>query len=59
MKYIVGTPKEVVLSRTGIGRYNRMIVFEEVRRFFKVKRGRRDSVGISNGKIYVRKASSM
>ncbi|RLE59510.1 MAG: hypothetical protein DRN53_07040 [Thermoprotei archaeon] len=59
MKYIVGTPKEVVLSRTKIGRYNRMIIFGEARRFFKVKRGGQDRAGISNGKVYIRKTSSI
>jgi len=51
-------PKEVVLSRTRIGRYNRTTVPEEARKFLEVKEGDEIEWVFSDGKIYVRKAIS-
>ena len=49
-------PKEVVLSKTKIGRYNRTTVPEEARKFLEVKEGDEIEWVFSDGKIYVRKA---
>jgi len=58
VRCIVEMPKEVILSRTRIGRYNRTTVPEEARKFLEVKEGDEIEWVFSDGKIYVRKVSS-
>ena len=50
--------KEVVLSKTKIGRYNRTTVPEGARKFLEVKEGDEIEWVFSDGKICVRKAAS-
>lgn len=57
MRCVVAMPKEVVLSKTKIGRYNRTTVPEEARKFLEVKEGDEIEWVFSGGKIYVRKAA--
>ena len=51
-------PKEVILSKTKIGRYYRTTVPESVRKFLEVKEGDEVEWVFNDGKIYVRKATS-
>ena len=48
--------REVVLSRTRIGKYNRTTVPDEVRKFLNVGEGDEIEWVFVDGKIYVRKA---
>jgi len=58
VRCLVEMPKEVVLSKTRIGRYYRTTIPESVRKFLEVKEGDEVEWVFNEGRIYVRKAKS-